>query len=70
MNSSIPLTPRQREVAALIAAGCANRTIAAQLAISERTVENHVARILAKLELTSRTQIAIWAVKQLQLSEN
>jgi predicted ATPase/DNA-binding SARP family transcriptional activator/DNA-binding CsgD family transcriptional regulator len=51
------LTPREREVAALIAAGHTNREIAAKLVISERTVDTHVARILAKLKLTSRTQI-------------
>ena len=63
-NSSISLTRREREVAALIATGNTNRAIAAKLAISERTVENHVARILARLRLGSRAQIAVWVVKQ------
>jgi non-specific serine/threonine protein kinase len=55
------LTAREREVAALVADGRANRAIADELVISERTVEKHVGNILARLELTSRTQLAIWA---------
>ena len=55
------LTPREREVAALIAQGRSNRAIAGELVISERTVEKHVANILATLELTSRAQLAVWA---------
>jgi DNA-binding CsgD family transcriptional regulator len=51
------VTPREREVAALIAAGHTNRVIATELAISERTVDTHAARIFAKLGLTSRTQM-------------
>lgn len=57
------LTEREREVAALIAQGVTNRAIAEQLVISERTVERHVANIFAKLDLSSRTQIAIFAVE-------
>ncbi len=56
------LTKREREVAALVAQGCSNRAIAAQLVISERTVEHHIANILAKLDASSRVQIATWAV--------
>lgn len=58
------LTEREREVVALIAQGKSNRSIAALLVVSERTVEAHVSNILAKLDLTSRTQIAVWAVKK------
>jgi predicted ATPase/DNA-binding CsgD family transcriptional regulator/transcriptional regulator with XRE-family HTH domain len=57
------LTEREREVAALIAQGLTNHAIAEQLVISERTVERHVANIFAKLDLSSRTQIAIFAVE-------
>ena len=53
-----PLTAREREVAALVAAGLTNRRIAARLAVSERTVDAHVARVLAKLGAASRAQIA------------
>ena len=41
-----------------------NRQIADQLVIGERTVHTHVANVLSKLELTSRTQIATWGVNQ------
>ncbi|MBV9326771.1 MAG: response regulator transcription factor [Chloroflexi bacterium] len=56
-----PLTPREQEVAALVAYGRSNRAIADELVISERTVEKHVANILARLELSSRAQVAVWA---------
>jgi|GEM_PF-7058472 len=52
------LTPREREVATLVAHGLTNRQIASELSISERTAGNHVARILKKLELHARAQIA------------
>ena len=56
-----PLTPRESEVAKLIAEGLSNRAIADRLVISHRTVDGHVERILAKLEFTSRAQVAVWA---------
>jgi non-specific serine/threonine protein kinase len=56
------LSRRERDVAALITRGLTNRQIADVLIIGERTVHTHVANILAKLELTSRTQIATWGV--------
>ena len=55
-----PLTRREHEIAELVAAGLTNRTIAERLVVSERTVDGHVARILAKLDFTSRAQIAAW----------
>jgi non-specific serine/threonine protein kinase len=58
------LTEREREVAALIAQGKSNRAIADSLVITERTVSTHVSNILSKLHLTSRTQIAAWAVEK------
>lgn len=54
------LTRRQREVAALVAAGCTNREIGAQLGIAERSAEGHVERILLRLGLRSRTELAAW----------
>jgi DNA-binding CsgD family transcriptional regulator/tetratricopeptide (TPR) repeat protein len=54
------LTAREREVAALVAAGLSNKEIAAKLVISERTAEGHVERILGKLGFRSRSQIASW----------
>lgn len=59
------LTPREREVAALIGRGLANGQIAEQLFISERTVDSHVTHIRAKLQITSRTQLAVWAAQNL-----
>jgi DNA-binding NarL/FixJ family response regulator len=56
------LTPREREVAALLLRGRSNRQIAEVLVITERTAETHVCRILSKLELDSRAQIAAWVI--------
>lgn len=58
------LTGREREIALLIAQGKSNREIAAQLVLSTRTVENHIAHILSKLDFHSRTRIATWVVEQ------
>jgi DNA-binding CsgD family transcriptional regulator len=55
-----PLTPREREVAELVAQGLTNRDIAARLYLSERTAQNHVQHILTKLDLPNRSQIAVW----------
>ena len=55
------LTPRECEVAVLVARGRSNRQVAASLGISERTAENHVKHILTKLGARSRAQIASWA---------
>lgn len=52
------LSPREREIAHLVAAGHTNRQIAAQLVISERTVETHVARILDKLHIRARAAVS------------
>jgi predicted ATPase/DNA-binding CsgD family transcriptional regulator len=55
------LTPRERQVAALVASGRSNKAIAEELFISPATAARHVANILAKLGFSSRTQIAAWA---------
>jgi len=60
-----PLSPRERDIALLIARGYSNRRVAAELVIGEATVATHVQHILRKLELTSRTEIAVWAERQL-----
>ncbi|HTR90886.1 MAG TPA: LuxR C-terminal-related transcriptional regulator [Trebonia sp.] len=62
LASAGPLTAREREVAVLVADGLSNRAIAARLIISQRTVDGHVERILAKLGFTSRAQVAAWTV--------
>jgi DNA-binding NarL/FixJ family response regulator len=58
------LTGREHQVLQLVAAGKANKDIAAELNISERTARTHVSSILTKLRLTSRTQAALWAVRE------
>jgi DNA-binding CsgD family transcriptional regulator len=58
-----PLTPREREVAALVAEGCSNGEIARRLYISAKTASVHVSNILAKLGMTSRAEVAAWAVR-------
>jgi DNA-binding NarL/FixJ family response regulator len=56
------LTPREREVAGLVAQGLTNREVAEHLIVSERTVDTHVEHIRNRLRLRSRAQIAAWAV--------
>jgi NarL family two-component system response regulator LiaR len=57
------LTSREREVLTLIARGMPNKLIARELSISEKTVKAHVSSILGKLDLTDRTQAALYAVR-------
>ena len=58
------ITPREREVLSLLAAGLTNREIAGRLVVSEHTVHRHVTNILRKLGLPSRTAAAAHAVRQ------
>jgi predicted ATPase/DNA-binding CsgD family transcriptional regulator len=58
------LTPREREVVALVASGRSNKAIAGELFISPATAARHVANILAKLGFNSRSQIAAWAAER------
>jgi DNA-binding NarL/FixJ family response regulator len=58
------LTRREWEVAELVAQGLTNKEIAARLVIAQRTAEAHVERILAKLGLASRTQLATWITQR------
>jgi DNA-binding NarL/FixJ family response regulator len=55
-----PLSAREMEVAALVAAGRTNKEIATELYLSERTAQNHVQHILTKLGVANRTQVAAW----------
>ena len=58
------LTARESEIAALIAQGKSNQAIADTLIVTRRTVETHIGNIMFKLDCTSRTQIAVWAVEK------
>jgi DNA-binding NarL/FixJ family response regulator len=63
-DPSVALTSRELEVLRLVGGGKANKDIAAELHISERTARTHVSNILGKLGLGSRTQAALWAVRE------
>ena len=56
-----PLTPRELQVLRLVAAGKTNATIAAELFLSERTIERHLSNIFTKLDLSTRTAATAWA---------
>ncbi len=58
------LTERELEVLALIARGLANKAIALELGVAEKTVKTHVSNILGKLGLSDRTQAALYAVRE------
>ena len=58
------LTPRELEVLKLIARGRSNKRIALELGVAEKTVKTHVGHVLAKLDLTDRTQAALYAVRE------
>jgi DNA-binding CsgD family transcriptional regulator len=60
-----PLSPRELEVARLVARGLTNKQIGETLFVSERTAENHVQHILVKLGFSNRSQIAAWSSERL-----
>ena len=59
VRSTPLLTPREAETVDLVAAGCSNRTIARRLSVTESTVKKHVSAALTKLDVDSRTQLAL-----------
>ncbi|MEU8783903.1 LuxR C-terminal-related transcriptional regulator [Streptomyces sp. NPDC048637] len=63
-DGETPLTPRERQIAALVAEGLSNKAIAARLVIAPRTAEAHVEHILTKLGFTSRARVATWFAMQ------
>ena len=63
-TAAATLTARELEVLRLVARGCSNRDIAAALFISENTVKNHVRNILDKLQLHSRMEAVLYAVRE------
>jgi DNA-binding NarL/FixJ family response regulator len=57
------LTQREAEILRLIAGGLANKEIGAKLKLSEKTIKNYVSRIFSKLNVSARTQAAVYAIK-------
>ncbi|GAA6478845.1 response regulator [Enterocloster aldenensis] len=62
-GADLDLTPRERDIMRLVAQGMDNREIAAGLFLAEGTVRNNISRLLEKLKLKDRTQLAVFAVK-------
>ena len=62
-SERVVLTSREREVLTLVARGLSNRRIARNLGIAEKTVKNHLAAIFPKLQVSDRTQAALYAVR-------
>lgn len=58
-----PLTERENEVLALVAQGFANKEIARRLSVTEKTVKTHLTNVFGKLDVHSRTQAALYAIK-------
>jgi DNA-binding NarL/FixJ family response regulator len=63
-SSPFILTPRETQVLCLLAQGLDNAAIAQRLTVTKRTVQNHVSNIYGKLDLTSRTEAALYAIRQ------
>ena len=61
-----PITPAEDRVLQLVRRGGSNRSIAAELVLSPRTVESHVSSLLAKTGCRSRSQLLLWALAQQQ----
>lgn len=57
------LSERELQVVRLVAEGLSNKEISARLALSDKTVKNHISHILAKMGLTARTQVAVYAIR-------
>lgn len=57
------LTAREADILRLIASGFSNKEISAKLKLSEKTIKNYVSRIFSKLNVTARTQAAVYAIK-------
>jgi DNA-binding NarL/FixJ family response regulator len=60
---NVELTPTELKVVSLVAQGMANREIAKQLKVSQRTIESHVSNMLNKTNLNNRTELARWAIE-------
>lgn len=58
------LSPREIDVVRLVAQGLSNKEIGDRLAVSDKTVKNHIANIFSKLNLNARTQVAVYAIRE------
>jgi DNA-binding NarL/FixJ family response regulator len=67
IDSDYRFSDRESEILALLGKGLNNREIAQQLYLTEGTVKNHISRILAEMGMRDRTQVALWAQKNLGL---
>jgi DNA-binding NarL/FixJ family response regulator len=61
--ATVELTPTELKVVQLVARGLANREIAIQMNVSQRTIESHVSNMLGKTGLSNRTELARWAIE-------
>ena len=64
MTTLADLTPRELEILQLVLAGYTNKAIAAQICISEKTVEFHLDHIYSKLGVRTRLMAGVWALRQ------
>jgi len=68
--AAVTLTDREREVLGLVRNGLPNKLIARKLGISERTVKAHLSSVYQQLDVTDRTQAALWAAEHLDEPES
>jgi DNA-binding NarL/FixJ family response regulator len=57
------LSPRETDIVRLVASGLTNREISKRLRLSDKTVKNHISHVFAKLNVTTRTQVVIYAIR-------
>lgn len=59
-----PLTGRERQIVDALLAGCANKEIAGRLGVSDQTIKNQLTTLYAKVGVTSRLELVLWAMKE------
>ncbi len=63
VRAFLTLSDRELEVVRLVAEGLSNKEISSRLKLSDKTVKNHISHVLAKMNLTARTQVAVHAIR-------
>ena len=63
VRAFLTLSDRELEVVRLVAEGLSNKEISGRLKLSDKTVKNHISHVLAKMNLTARTQVAVHAIR-------